>query len=59
MTLYLRKFNTYTPSIQKTAEFLAVDKYMKVEHQGADGPVPVALPDVYNNKRHSTGWDGK
>ena len=40
MTLYLRKSNTYTPSIQETAEILAIDEYMKAEHQGADGPVP-------------------
>ena len=64
MAPYLRKFHTFTPPIRKTAELLATDEYLKADHQGADGPVPVTLPDVYsefnrawNEAFRGLGWD--
>ncbi|RAK96805.1 GMC family oxidoreductase [Aspergillus ibericus CBS 121593] len=55
MAPYLKKFHTYTPPGPETAKYLSLDRYMKQENQGADGPVPVTLPDVYGvfNK----AWD--
>lgn len=55
MAPYLRKFHTYTPPTRETAELLSTDEYMKAENQGTNGPVPVTLPDIYNN--FSRAWD--
>ena len=55
MAPYLRKFHTYTPPSEETAAFLSLDKYMKQENQGKDGPVPVTLPNVYGP--FNQAWD--
>ncbi|KAJ5746901.1 uncharacterized protein N7511_008597 [Penicillium nucicola] len=55
MAPYLRKFHTYTPPSDATAELLGTNRYMKTENQGSDGPVPVSLPDVYGEFNKS--WD--
>ena len=47
MAPYLRKFHTYTPPSEATSAFLSVDKYMKPENQGNQGPVPVSHLDIY------------
>ncbi|KAL7654183.1 hypothetical protein ACMYSQ_008848 [Aspergillus niger] len=52
---YLRKFHTYTPPSEETAAFLSLDKYMKQDNQGKDGPIPVTLPDVYGP--FNQAWD--
>lgn len=55
MSPYLRKFHTYTPPTREMAELLSTDEYMKAESQGANGPVPVTLPDIYAH--FSRAWD--
>ena len=55
MAPYLRKFHTYTPPSEATAELLGTNRYMKTENQGSDGPVPVSLPDVYGE--FNKAWD--
>jgi choline dehydrogenase-like flavoprotein len=47
MAPYLRKFHSYSPPSKATAELLDTARYMSVEKQGCDGPIPVSLPDVY------------
>ncbi|KAJ5264164.1 hypothetical protein N7505_008085 [Penicillium chrysogenum] len=47
MAPYLRKFHSYTAPSEATAELLGTSRYMKIDNQGCDGPVPVSLPDVY------------
>ncbi|KAE8366045.1 hypothetical protein BDV27DRAFT_143966 [Aspergillus caelatus] len=47
MAPYLRKFHTYTPPSEATSAFLYVDKYMKPENQGNQGPVPISHLDIY------------
>ncbi|KAG0160326.1 hypothetical protein PDIDSM_7853 [Penicillium digitatum] len=47
MAPHLRKFQSYTAPSEATAELLGTGRYMKVDNQGCDGPVPVSLPDVY------------
>ncbi|KAJ5998093.1 hypothetical protein N7499_005527 [Penicillium canescens] len=55
MAPYLRKFHTYTPPSEATAELLGTNRYVKTENQGSDGPVPVSLPDVYGE--FNKAWD--
>jgi hypothetical protein len=47
MAPYLCKFQTYEAPRKATSQPLHLDRYMKAENQGSDGPVPVSLPDVY------------
>ncbi|GIJ92634.1 hypothetical protein Asppvi_001912 [Aspergillus pseudoviridinutans] len=55
MAPYLRKFHTFSPPSETTAELLSVDRYMNASNQGCDGPVPVSLPDVYGP--FNKAWD--
>ncbi|PLB46523.1 aryl-alcohol dehydrogenase [Aspergillus steynii IBT 23096] len=55
MAPYLRKFHTYTSPSETTSKLLATDRYMKEHDQGADGPVPVTLPDIYGP--FNEAWD--
>lgn len=55
MAPYLRKFHTYNAPGKATAQLLDLDRYMKAENQGSDGPVPVSLPDVYGP--FNKAWD--
>ncbi|KAJ5311956.1 hypothetical protein PENANT_c022G06229 [Penicillium antarcticum] len=55
MAPYLRKFHTFTPPSEATAELLGINRYMRTENQGSDGPVPVSLPDVYGD--FNKAWD--
>jgi choline dehydrogenase-like flavoprotein len=55
MAPYLRKFHTYSPPSKATNELLGLDRYMNVDDQGSDGPVPVSLPDVYGS--FNKAWD--
>lgn len=55
MAPYLRKFHTYSRPSDTTASLLGIDEYMKTEAQGADGPVPVTMPDVYGE--FNQAWD--
>jgi choline dehydrogenase-like flavoprotein len=55
MAPYLRKFHTYSPPSQATTELLGLNRYMNVDDQGSDGPVPVSLPDVYGP--FNKAWD--
>jgi choline dehydrogenase-like flavoprotein len=55
MAPYLRKFHTYTPPSEATAELLGTNRYMKTVNQGSDGPVAVSLPDVYGE--FNKAWD--
>ncbi|KAJ5506166.1 Glucose-methanol-choline oxidoreductase [Penicillium expansum] len=64
MAPYLRKFHSYTAPSEATAELLGTGRYMKVDNQGSDGPVPVSLPDVYgpfnkawNETFAKLGWE--
>ena len=47
MAPYLRKFHSYSPPSEATAELLDTARYMNIKKQGCDGPIPVSLPDVY------------
>jgi choline dehydrogenase-like flavoprotein len=47
MAPYLRKFHSYASPSAATAELLGTARYMNVDSQGCDGPIPVSLPDVY------------
>lgn len=55
MAPYLRKFHTYTSPSDTTSKLLATDRYLKEHDQGAHGPVPVTLPDVYGP--FNEAWD--
>ncbi|KAJ5779266.1 hypothetical protein N7457_006986 [Penicillium paradoxum] len=55
MAPYLRKFHSYTAPSDATAELLGTARYMNVDKQGRDGPVPVSLPDVYGS--FNKAWD--
>ncbi|KAE8155158.1 hypothetical protein BDV25DRAFT_169314 [Aspergillus avenaceus] len=55
MAPYLRKFHTYAPPSEDTRTLLSVDKYMKAESQGRQGPVPVSHPDVYTP--YNQAWE--
>ncbi|KAF7586144.1 hypothetical protein BBP40_009399 [Aspergillus hancockii] len=55
MAPYLRKFQTFTPASPETSAFLSLDRYMKPEDQGAGGPIPITLPDVYGPLNQA--WD--
>ncbi|CAI7627960.1 unnamed protein product [Penicillium palitans] len=64
MAPYLRKFHSYAAPSEATAELLGTSRYMKVDNQGCDGPVPVSLPDVYgpfnkawNETFAQLGWE--
>ncbi|KAJ5962301.1 hypothetical protein N7501_007242 [Penicillium viridicatum] len=64
MAPYLRKFHSYATPSEATAELLGTSRYMKVDNQGCDGPVPVSLPDVYgpfdkawNETIAQLGWE--
>ncbi|KAJ5655985.1 Glucose-methanol-choline oxidoreductase [Penicillium longicatenatum] len=55
MAPYLRKFHTYSPPSEATAELLGTARYMDVAKQGSTGPVPVSLPDVFGP--FNKAWD--
>jgi choline dehydrogenase-like flavoprotein len=55
MAPYLRKFQTFTVASPETAAFLSLDRYMKPKDQGANGPIPTTLPDVYGPLNRA--WD--
>ncbi|CAI7613830.1 unnamed protein product [Penicillium bialowiezense] len=55
MAPYLRKFHSYMPPSDSTAQLLDTSRYMKVENQGCDGPLPMSLPDVYGP--FNKAWD--
>lgn len=64
MAPYLRKFHSYTAPSEATAVLLGTNRYMKIDNQGCDGPVPVSLPDVYgpfnkawNETFAELGWE--
>jgi choline dehydrogenase-like flavoprotein len=64
MAPYLRKFHSYSPPSEATAELLDTTRYMSFEKQGYDGPVPLSLPDVYgpfnkawNETFAQLGWE--
>ncbi|CAI7612212.1 unnamed protein product [Penicillium glandicola] len=64
MAPYLRRFHSYAAPSEATAELLGTSRYMKVDNQGCDGPVPVSLPDVYgpfnkawNETFAQLGWE--
>ncbi|KGO65645.1 Glucose-methanol-choline oxidoreductase [Penicillium italicum] len=64
MAPYLRKFHSYAAPSEATAELLGTSRYMKVDNQGCDGPVPVSLPEVYgpfnkawNETFAKLGWE--
>ena len=47
MALYYRKFHTFHPASPKTNDQLGLDKYMRIENQGTQGPISAAYGDVY------------
>jgi choline dehydrogenase-like flavoprotein len=64
MAPYLRKFHSYSPPSEATAELLDINRYMSAEQQGCDGPLPVSFPDVYgpfnkawNETFAQLGWE--
>ncbi|KAJ5248917.1 hypothetical protein N7468_000368 [Penicillium chermesinum] len=52
---YLRKFHTYSPPREETANLIKTSRYMKPENQGSNGPVPATHPDVYGP--FNKAWD--
>ncbi|CAG7962332.1 unnamed protein product [Penicillium olsonii] len=55
MAPYLRKFHSYTAPSEATAKLLDTTRYMSIDKQGCDGPVPISLPDVYGP--FNKAWD--
>lgn len=44
---YYKKFHTFHPASKATNDLLSLDSYVKVDNQGAQGPLPISFPDVY------------
>ncbi|CDM36243.1 CAZyme family AA3 [Penicillium roqueforti] len=64
MAPYLRKFHSYVAPSEATAELLGTSRYMQLENQGSNGPLPVTYPDIYgpfhkawNETFAQLGWE--